>query len=324
MATEIITIIGAHGTGKTVLAEFLLNGLDPEKYGFAGVHLVPDVARSCPYPIGARSNSQAQDWIFQRQAEAEAEARDLVILDNCLLGQYAYFQHWVGNDDGKLMTARTMFSNYGVIFYLPSDPALLRDDSVRPLSATFQCSIDARMRELISEASRGVFLFPKVGEHDRNSSALREVTMYLDGKYVVQVPVVLAFVICGDSILLTERIDPHVPSAHHQWDVIAGRVEFGEMPLHAVRRECLEEVGLRLETVEEIPISSGHVWNTTDGRFQSILLPFLCRLSRPCPQLARCVDEIGELRWVRVEDLGNYDLLPSLAPYLDYIRTKAR
>src|SRR5690348_13881954 len=101
MESTTIAILGAHGTGKSTLAKFLAANIDPTSFGFDSLVLCTEVARSCPFPIGVKSDKQAQEWIFARQEEQERRATGLVLADNCLLGQYAYYRYWGGEDATK-------------------------------------------------------------------------------------------------------------------------------------------------------------------------------------------------------------------------------
>lgn len=51
----------------------------------------------------------------------------------------------------------------------------------------------------------------------------------------------ICFIVDGDRILLMQA-----PWAEHRWSVIGGRLEPGETPDEAVRREVFEETGLTL------------------------------------------------------------------------------
>lgn len=59
-----------------------------------------------------------------------------------------------------------------------------------------------------------------------------------------------------DRLLLVEqfRLGPYGRGDPHPWmlEPVAGRIDTGEMPEDAARRECLEEAGLELRTLEKI------------------------------------------------------------------------
>jgi 8-oxo-dGTP pyrophosphatase MutT (NUDIX family) len=107
--------------------------------------------------------------------------------------------------------------------------------------------------------------------------------------------------------------------AYKNWDFPKGRVEVGEEPIDAARREATEETGLAdLEFAfgesyrETVPYAGGKVARyylaTTKG--QDVRLPISHELGRP---------EHHEWRWVSTHDAE--DLLPPrLAPILDWVR----
>ena len=74
MRNAIIVIIGSHGTGKTTLFQWLQEHLDLKSYGIAKLNLLPDIARECPYPVGATSTIESQEWIFNCQYQRESQA----------------------------------------------------------------------------------------------------------------------------------------------------------------------------------------------------------------------------------------------------------
>ena len=107
--------------------------------------------------------------------------------------------------------------------------------------------------------------------------------------------------------------------AYKNWDFPKGRVEAGEEPIDAARREATEETGLTdLEFTfgesyrETVPYAGGKVarYYLATTREQDVRLPISHELGRP---------EHHEWRWVSTRDAE--DLLPPrLAPILDWVR----
>ena len=82
-------------------------------------------------------------------------------------------------------------------------------------------------------------------------------------------PSVIVAVLNKDKILLTKYAATH--SSHNRYALVAGYIEIGETPEDAVRREVMEEVGLK---VKNIKYYKSQPWSFSD----SLLLGFSCEL----------------------------------------------
>ncbi|RZU12699.1 ADP-ribose pyrophosphatase YjhB (NUDIX family) [Kribbella rubisoli] len=92
------------------------------------------------------------------------------------------------------------------------------------------------------------------------------------------------------------------------WDLVGGHVESGELPHDAVKRECLEELGVRVH--EPVPISMAVSDPTLDVH------AFVVTRWEGVPVNA-APEEHDDLRWFRPGDLADLKLahpgsLPSL------------
>ena len=93
-SSTVIGISGTHGTGKTTLLYKLAHDYKI-RYGGTPIHLVTEVARSCPFSFfgeGTSSSEEAQMWIFSAQVKAELEARKggIVLMDRTVFDTIAY------------------------------------------------------------------------------------------------------------------------------------------------------------------------------------------------------------------------------------------
>ena len=104
-------------------------------------------------------------------------------------------------------------------------------------------------------------------------------------------PAVIVAVTDGDRLLLTRYADrPYRGEA-----LIAGFVEIGETPEDTVRREVMEEVGLR---VKDIRYYKSQPWGFTD----TLLLGFFCRLNGS-GAITLDRQELKEAFWVQRQSL---------------------
>lgn len=144
-----IAFIGAHGSGKTTLIERIKATL----YYITPFIVTREVARECPFDVGITSNSNTQVWIMHTQDELEHIALGLglpVLLDRCLLDQYAYYRYWGGRDDGLEKIVRNACERYDAIYLLEARPDFLVDDGLRPTDIHFQIDIEHLIRENLS------------------------------------------------------------------------------------------------------------------------------------------------------------------------------
>lgn len=158
---KLIAIIGAQGTGKSTLIHKVHDSA-LEKIPYEGRINIQEVARHCPYPIGAKSGTKAQTWIFRTQFILEDIARSLdmvALLDRCLIDQYAYYRYWNGANAEAEHIIESMVPFYNCIFFLTPNPRFLIDDGVRPTSPAHQLEIDNLVAENVAKFCQGIPIF---------------------------------------------------------------------------------------------------------------------------------------------------------------------
>ena len=125
----------------------------------------------------------------------------------------------------------------------------------------------------------------------------------------IQRIIVGAAIVQDGRVLACARADP--PEVAGRWEFPGGKVEPGETEAEALIRECVEELGVRVEVGRrvggDVPLAHG----------RAILKVFLARLvDGATPQRL----EHAELRWLRRDELHTVDWLPADAPIVDALR----
>jgi 8-oxo-dGTP pyrophosphatase MutT (NUDIX family) len=125
--------------------------------------------------------------------------------------------------------------------------------------------------------------------------------------------IVTSFIKDNKKILILKRSEK-VKSMKGLWSGISGIIEKDEIPLERAKIEIFEEVGILeneirlIKSTEEMRINSpqykNHEWE---------VFPFLFESKKPNVKLNW---ENSEFRWVEIEELKNYETVPSLEKIL--------
>ncbi|MFZ2188960.1 MAG: NUDIX hydrolase [Candidatus Moraniibacteriota bacterium] len=118
------------------------------------------------------------------------------------------------------------------------------------------------------------------------------------------------------NILLQKRVDLMIPSADGKWEFPGGRIDYGESPENAIKRECLEEIGCEIEVEELLPLVQSTIWERADGDSQHVLVfCYRARLKRGAPNpLDKKVSEVG---WFSSEDIVGLDTLSGIKELIE-------
>ncbi len=125
--------------------------------------------------------------------------------------------------------------------------------------------------------------------------------------------IVTSFIKDNEKLLILKRSDK-VKSMKGLWAGISGIIEKNEEPLKRAKIEIFEEVGITedmitlVRSAEEMKINSpqyeNHEWE---------IFPFLFEAKNPIIKLNW---ENSDFKWINVEELKNYDTVPSLQKVL--------
>jgi len=125
--------------------------------------------------------------------------------------------------------------------------------------------------------------------------------------------IVTSFIRDNEKLLILKRSDK-VKSMKGLWAGISGIIEKNEEPLKRAKIEIFEEVGITEDMItlvrssEEMRINSpqyeNHEWE---------IFPFLFEAKNPTIKLNW---ENSEFKWINVEELKNYETVPSLQKVL--------
>ncbi len=121
--------------------------------------------------------------------------------------------------------------------------------------------------------------------------------------------IVTCFLKSGDKILILKRSDK-VKSMKSLWAGISGIIENNESPLERTKIEIFEELGIDANQIKLLkesvkmrimsPQYENHEWE---------VYPFLFSVENPKIKLNW---ENSEYTWVKVEEISNYETVPSL------------
>lgn len=114
------------------------------------------------------------------------------------------------------------------------------------------------------------------------------------------IPVVSALIQNGKYFLICQR--PAHKERPLSWEFPGGKVEDGESPEEALRRECLEELGVELEV--------GQLFMETEYQYPEIKIKLaLYKAQIKSGRLQKLEHE--DIRWISVDEAESYDFCPA-------------
>jgi 8-oxo-dGTP diphosphatase len=116
-----------------------------------------------------------------------------------------------------------------------------------------------------------------------------------------------AVIVHRNRVLLVRRATEPLKG---EWSVPGGMLELGEKLRDGVRREVLEETGLKVEPGDVLDVFDS-IFRDEKGRTQYhyVLIDYLCRL---VSGEAKAGSDVSEVRWVQEDELAAMGLRDSI------------
>ena len=125
--------------------------------------------------------------------------------------------------------------------------------------------------------------------------------------------IVTSFLTYNDKILILKRSEK-VRSMKGLWSGISGIIENDEEPLNRAKIEIFEEVGINEEQIKLINSSRGMLVDSPQYKnHQWVIFPFLFETDKIDIKLNW---ENSEFRWIHVDQLKEFSIVPSLEKVL--------
>lgn len=126
-----------------------------------------------------------------------------------------------------------------------------------------------------------------------------------------QVPIVIGVVVGKDGrILIGKRYDPALKKAHGKWELLGGKINFKEIPEHALMREIKEESGLKIKVIRLLPKIFVNYWKKQGEDHQTFILAYECKVIGGKLHTPPKDPKISELKFISTKDLNKYKFLP--------------
>ena len=120
---------------------------------------------------------------------------------------------------------------------------------------------------------------------------------------------VKALVCYGRKFLLIKRTTEARGDYYH-WEFPGGRLEFGESPMQALKREINEETGLEVEKLILL-----NAWNSFKDECTEIIgLTYICTANGDNVMLSK---EHSDYEWVTYEEMNHYNLVKGMSRQLE-------
>lgn len=125
-----------------------------------------------------------------------------------------------------------------------------------------------------------------------------------------QIPIVVALITDeSGKALIARRNDSALIGGHDKWELIGGKIEFGEDPESAIIREVKEESGLDVSVTGLGASIISRIWDKADGQHQVFLIPYHCKVTGGELHTERFDDKISELRFIAKDEIDQFEYI---------------
>jgi len=99
-----------------------------------------------------------------------------------------------------------------------------------------------------------------------------------------------------------------------KWEIPGGAVEFGEDVKDTIKRELMEEFGIKVKPKKLVNLIYKNVWKLKDRQIHVILIGYVCDLidGEPKP----CDEDVEKIGWFTLEEVETLDCLPGTKEFV--------
>lgn len=126
---------------------------------------------------------------------------------------------------------------------------------------------------------------------------------------------VCAIVINEEGKILAARRGPKARNERGKWEFPGGSIEFGDTLRQSIVREMIEELGVEIETGDQLP-AIDHL--LPDEKQHWVANAFISKITKGTPQILepeKCV----EIRWVTWDEMKKMDITLAVREYVPII-----
>mgnify|MGYP006421381643 FL=1 len=121
------------------------------------------------------------------------------------------------------------------------------------------------------------------------------------------------------KILLQQRNDPAIATAHGKWEFPGGKIDFGESPEEALIRECQEEIGCDVLIKKILPQIQSKVWARAGGNQIHVIV--MCYEAQIVSGNPRPMDqEVSDVNWFTKQEIKKLDTLVGIEDFIDLLK----
>ena len=119
-------------------------------------------------------------------------------------------------------------------------------------------------------------------------------------------------------VLIDNRKEEIWDDANGKWEVPGGKIEFGETPEEAVKREVFEETGYKVNVKKIVPYENTTVWDYPNCKQHTVVFYYECELSSN--NHVGCNDsKINTFKWINKSEISNYSFLPGTKEAIEMV-----